>query len=122
MIPATVAPERDRANVTLFPRQRFCTHHDPNGIEAFGWLASRDAVISGDERERDVIRNAPCRNYRVLTRKCRHGAGQSFQKGHRENQKGPLTVKSDGKGPIPQSSKEHGKFESVPRDRKDWYD
>jgi hypothetical protein len=55
MIPATVASERDRANVTLFPRQRFCTHHDRNGIEAFGWLASRDAVISGDKRERDVI-------------------------------------------------------------------
>jgi hypothetical protein len=44
------------ANVTHFARQRFRTHHDRNGIEAFSWLTSRNAIISGGEWQRNIIR------------------------------------------------------------------
>jgi hypothetical protein len=49
----TSATERDRANVTLFARQGFRAHHDRYRIEAFGWLASRDGVIGGDDVVKD---------------------------------------------------------------------
>jgi hypothetical protein len=51
----TSAAERDRANVTFFARQRFRAHHDRNRIKAFHWLASRNAVIGGDEGERNKV-------------------------------------------------------------------
>jgi hypothetical protein len=39
--------------VTFLPRKRLSTHYSGVGIEAFGWLASRNAVIGGDERQHD---------------------------------------------------------------------
>jgi hypothetical protein len=45
----TSATERDRANVIFLARQRFGTHYRSVGIEALGRLASRNAVIGGDE-------------------------------------------------------------------------
>jgi hypothetical protein len=35
--------------VTFFARQRFRTHYDRYGIEAFRWFASRHDVVTGDE-------------------------------------------------------------------------
>jgi hypothetical protein len=36
--------------MTLFARQRFRSHHDPGGVEAFHGIARRDAIVGGDER------------------------------------------------------------------------
>jgi hypothetical protein len=47
------ASKRDRTDVTFLPRKRLSAHYNGDGIEAFGWLASRNAVIGGDERQRD---------------------------------------------------------------------
>src|SRR5882724_7291154 len=51
----TRARERDCANVPLLARQRFGTHDNGHSIEAFRRLASRIAVITSDEWQRDVI-------------------------------------------------------------------
>ena len=43
--------------MALLARQRFSTHHNRDRIEAFRRLASRrNAIISGNERKRDVSR------------------------------------------------------------------
>ena len=42
--------------MTFLARQRFRAHDHRDRIEAFGWLASRNAVIGGDKRQRDVVR------------------------------------------------------------------
>jgi hypothetical protein len=39
--PVAGLPERDRAYVTFFARQRICAHHDRNRIEVFNRLAPR---------------------------------------------------------------------------------
>ncbi len=39
--------------VTFLARERLSAHYNGDGIEAFGRLASRNAVIGGDERQRD---------------------------------------------------------------------
>jgi hypothetical protein len=49
------AAECNGADVAIFARRRFRAHYCGVGVEAFGWFAGRNAVISRNERQRDVI-------------------------------------------------------------------
>jgi hypothetical protein len=44
--------ERHGAYMSWLARQRFRPHDDCNRIKAFGGLASRNAIVGGDERQR----------------------------------------------------------------------
>ena len=41
--------------VSLLPRQGFCSGHDRQQVQTFRCFASRDAVSSGDEAQRNVV-------------------------------------------------------------------
>jgi hypothetical protein len=49
------AAKRYGADVALFARQRFSAHHGRVGVEAFCRLAGRHAVVTGYERQSDVV-------------------------------------------------------------------
>jgi hypothetical protein len=49
------ASKRDRTNMALLARKRFRARHDRGRIEAFCWLACRDAIVGRDKRESDVL-------------------------------------------------------------------
>src|SRR4051812_9938402 len=53
----TSARERDRANMTFLARQRFCSHHNSDRVEAFDRFTGRNAIIGSDERQSDVVRD-----------------------------------------------------------------
>jgi hypothetical protein len=45
----TRAAKCDRTNVAFLARKRLGAHHDRDRIEAFGWLTSGHAVVTGAE-------------------------------------------------------------------------